>query len=119
MAQDRPTADELLEALGEFLEEKVFPKVEGATQFHTRVAMNVVKILRRELADAPVFDAAERGRLQRLLLSDEADLTKLNEALCKEIQSGSFDERRSELIDHLKATVQNKLEIANPKYLGE
>lgn len=117
MPQDRPTADELLEALGEFLEQKVFPKVEGATQFHTRVAMNVVKILRRELEMAPEFDAAERERLHALLKTDENDLLKLNKDLCEKIRDGAFDGREAEVVAHLKKTVHNKLEIANPKYL--
>ena len=47
--QDRPTAVELLDAIREFLAEDVMPAVEGRVQFHTRVAINALGMLEREL----------------------------------------------------------------------
>ena len=46
---DRPTAAELLEALHEWMERDLLPGVDGRLQFHTRVAINMVDIVRREI----------------------------------------------------------------------
>ena len=51
--QDRPTAVELLGAVREFLDQDVMPAVEGRVQFHTRVAVNALGMLERELRLGP------------------------------------------------------------------
>ena len=50
---DRPTAAELLEALHEWMERDLLPGVDGRLQFHTRVAINMIDIVRRELELGP------------------------------------------------------------------
>ncbi len=42
MAQDRPTAAELVQAVREFLERDVMPATEARVQFHTRVSVNAL-----------------------------------------------------------------------------
>ncbi|MER3453300.1 MAG: hypothetical protein C4344_06645, partial [Acidimicrobiia bacterium] len=49
----RPSAVELLEAVREFLERDVMSAVEGRVRFHTRVAVNVLAMVGRELAADP------------------------------------------------------------------
>ena len=49
--QDRPTAVELLDALATYLEEEVGPELEGPLVYRTRVAMNLLTVVRRELSD--------------------------------------------------------------------
>src|SRR3979411_871462 len=71
--QDRPTTVELLEAIREFLERDVMTSAEGRVRFHTRVAVNALGMLDRELRLGPDIDAAERQRLAALLGHD-ADL---------------------------------------------
>ena len=56
MTQDRPTAAELVAAVREFLERDVMAATEGRVQFHTRVAVNVLGMVEREL------DARRRAR---------------------------------------------------------
>ena len=65
--QDRPTAAELLETLGDYLDEEVLPTVQGALRYKTLVAPNLVKILERELAAGDGPSRAERDRLAALL----------------------------------------------------
>ena len=115
--QDRPTAQELLEAVGEFLEQDVMP-LGGKVGFHGRVARNVVEIVRRELDLAPEADAAERTGLLELL-GDAApdDLHEANVELARRIRAGSLDERRDEVLAHLRRTATDKLRIANPREL--
>jgi hypothetical protein len=117
MAQDRPTARELLEAVREFLDREVRPRLDGQPAFHTRVAANVLAIVERELEMAPGFDAAEAERLRDMLGRDGA-LEDLNAALATAIRAGGMD-GRSDVAAHLLATARDKLRIANPRYLGK
>ena len=113
--QDRPTAAELLEAIREFLDRDVRPVVDGRIAFHTRVAVNALGILERELRLGPELDAAERARLAALLGHD-ADLPTLTAELARRIRDGSLDDRRDEVVAAVRESVRAKLQIANPDY---
>ncbi len=117
MAQDRPTAGELLEAVREFLDREVRPRLDGQPAFHARVAANVLAIVERELELAPGFDAAEAERLRDMLGRGGA-LEDLNAALAAAIRAGGMD-GRNDVAAHLLATARDKLRIANPRYLGK
>ena len=73
--QDRPTAVELLEAVREFLGQDVMPAVEGRVRFHTRVAVNALGMLERELRLGPELDvvAAVRNSVRAKLLVSNPD----------------------------------------------
>jgi hypothetical protein len=118
MAQDRPSALELLEAVREFLERDVMPSTDGRVAFHARVAANVVGIVERELEHGAALDAAELTRL-RSLLDRDGDLNDLTTELSRRIRDGSLDDRRAAVIEHVRETVRAKLAVANPKYLLE
>jgi Domain of unknown function (DUF6285) len=115
--QDRPTAVELLEAVRQFLEQDVMPSVEGRVQFHTRVAVNALGMLERELRLGPELDAAERERLA-VLLGHDADLPRLLTELAGRIRDGSLDDRRADVVAAVRASVRAKLLVANPDYVG-
>jgi hypothetical protein len=115
--QDRPSAVELLEAIREFLEQDVMSSVEGRVQFHTRVAINALGMLEREVRLGPELDAAERERLAALLGHD-ADLRSLTTELATRIRDGSLDDRRDEVLSAVRASVRAKLLVANPDYVG-
>jgi uncharacterized protein DUF6285 len=116
MAQDRPTADELLEAVAEFLGRDVVPGTDGRLSFHARVAANVVGIVRRELVSGPALDEHEHARL-RALLGHDGTRRDLDVELARRIRDGSLDDRRDAVVDHVRETVRAKLTIANPRYL--
>src|SRR5206468_2895723 len=65
--QDRPTAEELLDAVREFLEQQVVPVLDGTAKFHARVAANVLAIVGRERRQEAQQLAAEWQRLDALL----------------------------------------------------
>jgi hypothetical protein len=127
--QDLPSASELVEAVREFLERDIFPVVDGRAKYHTRVAMNVLGIVQRELEQSPVADPKERAGLEALLGgSAEAEagterelaqetLLDLNQALASKIREGTVPASREEIVAHLRETLRDKLEIANPRYL--
>lgn len=116
MAGDRPSADELLEAVQEFLVEDAMPALDGRRRFHARVAANAIAIARREMALGPGFRAAERARLIALLGQD-GDLATLTIELCRRIEAG--EAAGDAVLRHLRQTAREKLEIANPGYLGD
>lgn len=118
MAQDRPTAAELLTAIADFLREEAMPaldKAEPRLGFQMRVAVNSLAILEREVRLGPAADAREHGRLIRLL-GHEATLDELNKELARQLRTGERDESDAALMAHLDATIADKIAIANPKW---
>jgi Domain of unknown function (DUF6285) len=118
MTQDRPTASELVVAVREFLERDVMPATDGRVQFHTRVAVNVLGIVERELTLGPELDAGERARAAALL-GHEADAATLVHELAAAIRAGALDDRLDAVRAHLRTTAREKLLIANPGYLPD
>jgi uncharacterized protein DUF6285 len=116
--QDRPTAVELLDAVREFLERDVMPELEGRVQFHTRVAVNALGMIGRELVLGPELDAADIAEL-RELLGHEGDRRELECELAARIRDGSLDDERAGVVAHLRSSVRRKLEVANPRYLNQ
>lgn len=118
MAQDRPTASELLAAIADFLREEAIPALDRTDPrlgFQTRVAVNSLAILEREARLGPAADAREHERLTKLLGRD-GTLTELNRELARQLRAGERDERDATLMAHLEATTADKIAIANPKW---
>ncbi|MDQ1511352.1 MAG: hypothetical protein QOG50_3196 [Actinomycetota bacterium] len=116
MTQDRPNASELVAAVREFLERDVMAATEGRVQFHARVAVNVLNVVERELNLGPGLEPAERARAAELLGHD-GDADALERELAAAIRAGALDDRLAEVRAHVRATVREKLLIANPAYL--
>lgn len=127
--QDRPTVAELLDAVRGFLEQDAIEALEGTAKFHARVAANVVAIAVRELELEPGQLVAEWQRLDGLLGSAPApaDLAALRqgirartEELCERVRRGDADQEpfRAAVLAHVRASVLEKLAIANPKLLA-
>jgi hypothetical protein len=107
---DRPTAAELVAAVREFLADEVMPALEGRKRFHTRVAVNVLGTVERELALGPGQAARHVAALDAVGVVDEAELAA-------GIRSGRFDDRLDEVALVVRETVRDKLAVANPAYL--
>ena len=106
---DVPTAGQLVEAVREFLERDVMTNTEGRVQFHARVAVNVLKMVERELADGEEQADLHASRLASLGVASEKEL-------CDAIASGALDDRLDEVVAVVRATVADKLAVANPGY---
>jgi hypothetical protein len=118
MAQDRPTASELLAAIADFLREEATPALDHSEPrlgFQMRVAVNSLAILEREGRLGPAADAREQARLVALLGRD-GTLDELNRELARQLRAGERDERDAGLMAHLDATTADKIAIANPKW---
>lgn len=107
---DRPTAVELLESVREWLERDVMTSTTGRLQFHSRVAVNVLALVERELATGPMLVDRHAERLQRLSVADDAELAA-------RIRSGELDDRLDEVRALVWESVRDKVSVANPKYL--
>jgi hypothetical protein len=116
MTQDRPTAPELLEALGAFIIDEVTPALSGRVRFHARVAANVVAMLQREWELGAAHAAADAEGLARLL-GHEGELSVLEAGLAGAVRGGELDARMSEVVAFLRESTRRKLGIANPGYL--
>jgi AcrR family transcriptional regulator len=121
MTQDRPNKAELLDAVIEYLMDRLFPTLNGELAFHARVSANLLTILKRELDLGPQMDADELGRLHTLLDRDDASLDEslgdLTRDLAAQIRAGNLDGRRAEVLADVKRTVEDKLKVVSPKYL--
>jgi aminoglycoside phosphotransferase (APT) family kinase protein len=106
----RPTAGELLEAVGHFLAADVQPGTAGRVSFHARVAGNVLATVRRELLHGPQAQASHRARLAGLGCADD-------DALSAAIADGRLDGRRGEVVAAVREAVRDRLRVANPRHL--
>jgi hypothetical protein len=109
---DRPTIDELVEAVREWLERDVITTTEGRLRFHARVAANMLSMVERELAVGEVQAERHAERLAALGVADDAELATA-------IGERRFDDRGEELRTLLRESVVDKLSVANPTYLAE
>ena len=94
---DRPTPDELAEAIEEFLANEILPTLDDhRLRFRTLVALNALGIVRRELAKLPPYDdAAQRELAARIRDGD--------------VPPGT--------VARVKADVAARLQIDSPRYL--
>jgi hypothetical protein len=106
---DIPSAAGLLDAVREFLESDVLPITEGRLRFHVRVAANVVGMVARELVLGPEQAAAHTERLNALGMTSDSELAAA-------IRSGALDWRAADVRAAVRATVEDKLAVANPAY---
>ena len=128
--QDRPTVDELLEAVAGYLRDDVMQNTQGRTNFHGRVAMNAVEMIRREIATMEDHLAREWDGLDHVLgvqpmpphlSAVREELLGRNETLGVRIRAGEADEGewRAAVLAHLRRTVHDKLVVSNPGLAAE
>lgn len=128
--QDRPTIDELLEAVAGYLRDDVMPNTQGRLSFHARVSMNVLEMLRRELAMMEEHLAREWDGLDHLLgvapMPPGLEVTRKallerNEQLCERIRAGEADSGpwRVSVLQHLRRVTLDKLDVSNPALAAE
>lgn len=93
---DRPTTQELAEAVREFLETEILPVLDDhRLRFRTLVAMNALGMVERETAAPPADREADRE-------------------LARRIRAGEVG---TEALPVLKEAVAAKLRLSNPGYL--
>jgi hypothetical protein len=128
--QDRPSINELLMVVRHFLESEVVPALSGRRAFHARVAANVLAIVAREIDGEETALAREWARLAPLVGRSDAPagldamraaVREATAALAERIRQGDADggAYADAVRAHVRATVREKLAVANPRYLGD
>src|SRR3972149_98669 len=122
--QDRPTAAELLEALGDFMRDRAENARDRWERFQFQVAANSLAIIKRELEMEDDFMRSEWRGLDQLLGAESmpdgqtalaARLNERNAELSGRIKRGDFDgEAEERLLPHLWETIVNKVRVASP-----
>lgn len=107
----RPSADELLEALKEWLERDVAAVDDARIAFHARVAVNIVEMVRREHALADEVESRRAAMLASFGVADETALVEL-------IRSGALDDDLAGVLARLRPTIEDKVRVANPRHLS-
>ncbi len=94
---ERPTAEELAEAIEEFLTGEILPTVsDPRLRFRTLVALNALGIVRREAAQLSPEDDAEQREL------------------AARIRAGDVP---ADALAQVKAHVEKRLRVASPRYV--
>ncbi|MGW0809659.1 DUF6285 domain-containing protein [Nonomuraea sp. NPDC002799] len=106
---DVPTAAQLVAAVRDFLQSDVLPAVEDRVRFHTRVAINVLGMVEREILLGPAQAEEHAARLAGLGVASDAELAAA-------IRAGRVEDGDA-LVTALEAAVRAKLEVANPGHL--
>jgi signal transduction protein with GAF and PtsI domain len=94
---ERPTPEELAEAIEEFLAGEILPMLDDhRLRFRTLVALNALGIVRRELAKLPPEDDTEQRELAARIRAGD-------------VPAGA--------LARVKADVEARLWVASPRYL--
>lgn len=119
---DRPTADELLDAVRDYLRTEVAPAApDHRSRFRALIAANVVAIVRRELA-AGVDGSKEVAAIAALLDQPallEQPVDEANRRLAAHIRTGGADEgeHARAVRAFVRGQVEGKLAVNNPTFL--
>ncbi len=116
MPQSIPKAAVLLEAAVKYLETELMPTLEGYHRFQTRVTVNVLNTVRRELELRGAQAEAERTRLVAMLGHD-GDVETLSIELAERIRAGEIAIDDKALRAHVRQSLADALAINNPKWL--
>ena len=112
-----PAAAELIDAVAGFLEEHLLPTLEGSKRFNTRVSINTLRIVQRELS-VPASESVARHLRQLPGSTDEEPLENILLRIAEQIRSKAMDENDPRLLAALRAHALDRLAVDNPKYAG-
>ncbi len=116
MPQSFPDIKTILVAATKYMEEELMPTLDGYHRFKTRVTVNVLNTIRRELELREGQAKAEHERLVAILGHD-GDVETLSRELSERIREGDFSLDDQRLRSHIKQSLSDALSIANPKWL--
>ena len=116
MPQSTPKAAILLEAAVKYLETELMPTLDGYHRFQTRVTVNVLNTVRRELELRGAQAEAEHARLVAMLGHD-GEVEALSVELAEKIRAGAIAIDDPALRAHVRQSLADALAINNPKWL--
>ena len=131
--QDRPEAPDLLDAIAELMIKEVLPLVQkhgdDALAFKTLVSWNMLGVVAREWrqSESGLNEELERLNALSVLAADSAPLPQTypekmerarerNRQLAETIREQKIGPENTEVLEHIRATIKEKLAISNPRY---
>lgn len=125
--QDRPRAQDLLDAIADYLLKEVLPAVRenDALAYKALVSWNMLGVVSRELKEGETHLNAELERLSKRFGESPGPLTtvrekmervqSLNQKLSDQIRSGKILPSNAEVLSLVKKSLEEKLAVANPR----
>lgn len=107
---DRPTADELLQAVTGFLRQELITD-DPRSAYLAKVAANVLTIVRREMRLGPAHRETHRSHLGVLGCTDDAELAA-------RIRNGTLSDTDPEVLEAVRSSIAAQVIVANPRYLA-
>ena len=107
---DAPSAEDLIQAVQEYLSEDLLPKSSGAEKWKLRIAVNSLSIAIRELTERDEDQATYAKIMNELGVEDEA-------SLAEKIKAGEFDGNLPDIHKKLSEITRRKLNVSNPLYM--
>ncbi|MGH8013651.1 MAG: DUF6285 domain-containing protein [Candidatus Binataceae bacterium] len=117
MPRSTPDAPTLLKAAVKYLEEELMPSLSDYHRFQTRVTINVLNTVRRELEMRPAQAAGERERLAAIL-GHPGEVEALNDELAEKLRTGIIVIDHPGLRVHIRQSLADALAINNPRWLN-
>ena len=117
---NQPSQIELVEAVQRFISDTAMPELTGRAAFHARVALNVLGILSRDIANRAEEEEREEAGLRWYLEGYDHCMTldELNELLCELIAKGERGLDDPKLLEVLRENAISQIEVDQPKYSG-
>ena len=107
---DAPSAEDLIQAVQEYLSEDLLPKSSGAEKWKLRIAVNSLSIAIRELTERDEDQATYAKIMNELGVEDEA-------SLAEKIKAGELDGNLPDIHKKLSEITRRKLNVSNPLYM--
>lgn len=115
MPLNRPTLNEMLESVREWLSEELLPELsDPAQRYKARIAANVLAIAGREVAQGDALDQLEQQLLSEFI-DAQGNARQLSSGLCENIRQRQ-NAGDPQLLDALERIAMAKLAIDNPRY---
>ena len=117
MPRSMPDASTLLASVINYLNDELMGTLTGYHRFQTRVAINIIGAVRRELELYDHQALAERSRLASILGHD-GDVDSLSAELSQQIRDGVIALDNADLRAFLRQSLETALAINNPRWIG-
>jgi hypothetical protein len=119
MSGHQPTAGELIGAVIEYLAMTVRPALSGHARFESLISIRLLQIAAADYEHGAETRERQRERLAGLL-GHAGDLDTLEAELVERIQGGGVTgAQRAAVLEALRASARDQLQLANPGYLRE
>jgi len=112
-----PKTEELAQAVALWIDQ-IRPSLDPRNAFLARVAVNVLGVVGRELAQGPEAEATA-AKLMAELLGHEGTHADLNAELCAAIRAGELTVETPGLLAALQTMARDQIAIDQPNYKAE